>query len=162
MESLAQIESDCMLSFGFMFLMYSISQVRQSNFLRHFCAACVHPLSIIQSTINSFIHSRDQAEPQHQIPLDQPIRIVLPFKDQRSANAVRKDLGKLEKKHKKIGSDLHPVVASRKLIDDIKVVEAKPPLTNQHCVFSAECTIRMVWGLTPLKPYGNKAMRCKL
>ena len=26
-------------------------------------------------------------------------------------------------------------------------------------VFSAECTIGMVWGLTPLKRYGNKAIR---
>ena len=29
-------------------------------------------------------------------------------------------------------------------------------------VFSAECTIWMVWGLTPLKHYGCKVLRCKL
>ena len=31
-------------------------------------------------------------------------------------------------------------------------------------LFSAECTIGMVWGLMPLKlyAYGNKAIRCKL
>ena len=27
-----------------------------------------------------------------------------------------------------------------------------------RCVFSAECTIGMVWGLTALKRYGNKAL----
>ena len=75
-------------------------------------------------------NSRDQAEPQHQIPLDQLIRIVLPFKDQRCADAVRKYLSEL---NKKIGSDLRPAFTSRKIIDDIKGVEAKPPLSNQHC-----------------------------
>ena len=29
--------------------------------------------------------------------------------------------------------DLRPVFTSRKIIDDIKGVEAKPPLSNQHC-----------------------------
>ena len=38
---------------------------------------------------------------------------------------------------KKIGSDLHPVFPSWKIIDDcclIKVVEGKTPLINQHCI----------------------------
>ena len=35
---------------------------------------------------------------------------------------------------KKINSDLRPVFTSRKIADDIKVVEAKPPLINQQCV----------------------------
>jgi len=75
--------------------------------------------------------SQDQAEPQHEIPLDQPIRIVLSFKDQISPDAVRQDPSELSMK---IGSDLRPVFTSRKIIDDIKVVEIKPPLINQHCV----------------------------
>ena len=58
-------------------------------------------------------------------------RIVLPLKDQRSADAVRKDLSELSKK---IGSDLRPVFTGRKIIDYIKGVEAKPLLINQHCV----------------------------
>ena len=72
---------------------------------------------LIKSTINSFIHSQDQAEPQHQIPLDEPIRIVLLFKDQRSANAVPKDVSELSKK---IGRDLCTEFTTRKIIDDIK------------------------------------------
>ena len=90
-----------------------------------------YPPRLIESTINRFVRSQDQPEPQHQFPQDQPIRIVLPFKDQRSADAVRKDLSELSKK---IGSDLRPVFTSRKIIDDIKDVEVKPPLINQHCV----------------------------
>ena len=47
------------------------------------------------------------------------------------ADTLQKDLSELSKK---IGSDLRPVFTSRKMIDDIKVVEAKPPLINQHCI----------------------------
>ena len=35
---------------------------------------------------------------------------------------------------KKINSDLRPVFDSKKIADDIKVAEAKPPLINQQCV----------------------------
>ena len=86
---------------------------------------------LIESTINSLIRSQGQAEPQHQIPLDQPNTIVLLFKDQRSTDAVQKDLSELSKK---IGRDLCPVFTSRKIIDGIKGVEAKPPVINQHCI----------------------------
>ena len=77
---------------------------------------------LIESTINSLIRSQGQAEPQHQIPLDQPNTIVLLFKDQRSTDAVQKDLSELSEK---IRRDLCPVFTSRKIIDGIKGVEAK-------------------------------------
>ena len=35
---------------------------------------------------------------------------------------------------KKMGRDLRPVFTSRKIINVIKGVEAKPPLINQHCL----------------------------
>ena len=59
------------------------------------------------------------------------VRIILPFKDQRSADVVRRQLSDLGKK---INNDLRPVFTSKKIADDIKVVEAKPPLINQQCV----------------------------
>ena len=60
-----------------------------------------------------------------------PVRIILPFKDQRSADIVRRQLSDLGKK---INSDIRPVFTSKKIADDIRVAEAKPPLTNQQCV----------------------------
>ena len=61
------------------------------------------------------------------------------LKDQRSADTLGRDLSYLSKK---IGSDLHPVFTSRKMIDDIKVVEAKPPLSNQHrTVYKFKCDL---------------------
>ena len=35
---------------------------------------------------------------------------------------------------KKINSDIRPVFTSKKIADDIRVAEAKPPLINQQCV----------------------------
>ena len=103
----------------------------ECNNLKSMFLKLKYPRRLIESSISSFIRAHYQAEPQPEILLVQPIRIVLPFKDQRLADAVRKDLSELSKK---IGSDLRSVFTSRKIIDDIKVVEVKPPLISQHCV----------------------------
>ena len=89
-------------------------------------------------------HTQDQAEPLHEFPLDQAIRIVLPLKDQRSADDVRKDLSELGERFE---SDLRSVFTSRKIINDSKVVETKAPLINQHCIvyiFLLICAIKIM------------------
>ena len=100
----------------------------ECNNLRSMLLKLKYPPRLIESTISNFIRTRDQARPPEEA---KPIRIVLPFKDQRSAEALRRNLNDL---NKKIGSDLQPVFTSKKIMDEIKVVEAKPPLINQHCV----------------------------
>ncbi|CAH3181705.1 unnamed protein product, partial [Porites lobata] len=68
-----------------------------------------------------------------------PIRIVLPLKDQKSANVVRKHLADLSRK---INADISPVYTSRKIKDEIKVKEDKPPLVSQQCVvYSFQCSL---------------------
>ena len=59
------------------------------------------------------------------------IRINLPFKDQVSANSVRRQLRDLSNK---IGLPLQPVFVSRKLEQDLKPREAKPSIVDQRCV----------------------------
>jgi len=54
-------------------------------------------------------------------------RIVLLFKDQKSANTVRKQLGDLNRKVKVV---ISPEYTSQKIKDEIKVREDKPPLVN--------------------------------
>ena len=89
----------------------------------------------MQSTIRQFIDrkvsegSRKQVSEKREAP--GPIRIVLPFKDQKSASAVRKQLGDLSQK---VNVDISPVYTSRKFKDEIKVRDDKPPLVNQKCV----------------------------
>ena len=51
--------------------------------------------------------------------------------DQKSANVVRKQLADLSRK---INADISPVYPSRKIKNEIKVREDKPPLASQQCV----------------------------
>ena len=59
------------------------------------------------------------------------LRVSLPFKDQTSANAVRRQMRDLSYK---IGTTLQPVFISKKLEQDLKPKEIKPPIVNQQCV----------------------------
>ena len=64
---------------------------------------------------------------------------MLPYKDQKSANVVRKQLADLSRK---ISVDISPVYTSRKIKDEIKVREDKPPLVSQQCVvYSFQCSL---------------------
>ena len=56
-----------------------------------------------------------------------------------SANSVRRQLGDLSRK---INVDISPVYTSRKIKDEIKVRENKPPLVNQQCVvYNFQCNL---------------------
>ena len=85
-----------------------------------------YPDKLVQFTIRQFIDSKvsEDSRTQQQVPEKQeaPIRIVLPFKDQKSANAVRRQLGDLSRK---INVDISPVYTSRKIKDEIKVRDRK-------------------------------------
>ena len=59
------------------------------------------------------------------------IRIVLPFKDQIAANAVRRQLRDLSSK---ISVTLQPVFVSKKLEQDLKPKEIKPSIVSRQCV----------------------------
>ncbi|KAL9972227.1 hypothetical protein ACROYT_G018495 [Oculina patagonica] len=101
-----------------------------------------YPEELVQSTIRQFIESKvSEGAPTQQNDLEKqdPIRIVLPFKDQKSANSVRRQLGDLSRK---IKVDISPVYTSRKIKDEIKVREDKPPLVNQQCVvYNFQCNL---------------------
>ena len=87
----------------------------------------------MQSTIREFIDSKVSEDSHTQVSekREAPIRIVLPFKDQRSTNAVRRQLGDLSRK---VNEDISTVFTSRNIKDEIKVKEDKPPLVIQQCV----------------------------
>ena len=63
--------------------------------------------------------------------IDSPVLITLPFKDQKSADSVRRQLSDLSKKIDRV---LQPVFTSRKISEDLKITETKPSLVNQQCV----------------------------
>jgi len=68
---------------------------------------------------------------------DAPIRIVLPFKDQKSANAVRNQLSELIRK---INAVVQPVYVSKNIKRHFKPKEHKPPIVNQqNVVYNNKC-----------------------
>ena len=102
-----------------------------------------YPEKFINSMVTRFIESQNQ-EQVCDVQANAPTRIILPFKDQRSADVVRRQLSNLRKK---IISDLRPVFTSKKIVDETKVAEAKvaeakPPLINQQCaVYELKCDL---------------------
>ena len=106
-----------------------------------------YPNELVDSTILSFIKSKlsNVSSPSPVVPVEQPVRILLQFKDQKSADVLRKQLNNLSNK---IGTPLQPSYTSRKLGDALGVKEQKPSLINQHSVVrlqifmsSVRCTI---------------------
>ena len=68
----------------------------------------------------------------HTVPsVDPSVYIVLPIKDQRSADRARKDIYSLGAK---IDVNVKPVFTSRKLSQTLSVKENMPPIVNTQCV----------------------------
>ena len=91
-----------------------------------------YPWSPIDSVISNFV-SRKPSVGTAERNADESniVRINLPFKDQVSANSVRRQLRDLSNK---IGLALQPVFVSKKLEQDLKPKGAKPSIVNQQCV----------------------------
>ena len=86
-----------------------------------------YPEKLIDSAINRVYHPPDLIH----TPSDSPIRIIIPYKDQKSADVVRKQLRDLGSK---IDHELQPIFTSKKIVDDLREMELKPPIVNQQSV----------------------------
>ena len=98
---------------------------------------------VVNSTIKSFVDSKvcDQQQPlSPPQEIDDTIRgVVLPFKDQISADIVRKQLKDLSLK---VHTTIQPVFVSRKIEQELNLKETKPPIVNQQCViYSFQCDL---------------------
>ena len=71
------------------------------------------------------------------------VRIVLPNKDQKRADLVRKHLFYLGNK---IGYRLQPIFKSRKIENVVCRRESKPMIVNQQCVVYCFKLLWFVWG----------------
>ena len=68
-----------------------------------------------------------------------PLFVMLPFRDQISADIVRKQLKDLSLK---VHTTIQPVFVSRKIEQELNVKETKPPIVNQQCViYSFQCDL---------------------
>ena len=94
-----------------------------------------YPETLIENTIRHFIEMRvtENVCSKQQVSEEQDahIKIVLPFKDKQSANAVRHQLSDLSRK---IDVVVQPVYVSKKIKGHFKPKEHKPPIVNQQNV----------------------------
>ncbi|KAL9985618.1 hypothetical protein ACROYT_G008040 [Oculina patagonica] len=103
---------------------------KECNKLRTMFSKQHYPNALFDSTIRKF-RQETNTEP-HAATLSEPsVYISLPFKDQRSANRVRKEIHSLGSK---INIDVKPVFISRKLSQILCVKENKPQIVNTQCV----------------------------
>ena len=106
-----------------------------------------YPFTMINSIITKIIQSLSFGTREKNKEDSSVVRVILPFKDQTSANAVRRQMRDLSHK---IGTTLQPVFTSRKLEQDLKPREIKPPIVNQQCVvysFTCICVIQIMSAL---------------
>ena len=99
-----------------------------------------YPEPLIQNTIRVFIEMKvtGSTRPPQQAG-EIPVRIPLPFRGQRSANKLCEQLSDLSRK---INTEVHPVFTSRKIKDELKAKEPKPPIVNQqNVVYSFQCDL---------------------
>ena len=100
-----------------------------------------YPQTLVDNTIAKFIAKK--CEQSNPAPVDETrkqsiLRIVLPFKDQKSANIARWQLNDLGTR---VGIIFQPVYVSKKLESALHVPEKKPPLVNQQgVVYKFKCT----------------------
>ena len=93
-----------------------------------------YPDNFVNSTISQFVAAKASDQPVSSPAVSDrsdPIRVVLPFKDQASADIVRAQLKDLSQK---IQATVQPVFVSQKIGRDLKLREAKLPIVNQQCV----------------------------
>ena len=113
--------------------------------LKETFARLQYPEFLVETTIRQFVEAKvvtgNACPQQQQAPSQQevPIRVVLPYKDQKAANSVRRQLSDLSRK---INTEIRPVYTSRKIKDTIKVKEQKPPIVNQQsAVYYFKCDL---------------------
>ena len=85
------------------------------------------------TTATDFLNTLNHAHPSD------VTRIVIPFKDQDSANIVKTQLKDLSIK---LQTTIQPVFVSRKIGQDLQECENKPQLVNQQCVvYQFKCNL---------------------
>ncbi|KAL9963061.1 hypothetical protein ACROYT_G032227 [Oculina patagonica] len=108
-----------------------ITSVYQCERLKLMFSKLKYPDSLVNSTITHFVNSVMSQDTRSTPQTENIYRIVLPFKDQKSADIVKKHLSDLSNK---LDHKLQPVFRSRKVGDDLKLQESKPPVINKQCV----------------------------
>ena len=119
-----------------------------------------YPRHLFNSAVKEFVDLK--VSDQQHIPSTETstptIRVVIPFKDQASANVVKKRITDLSSK---IDTTIQPVFISRKLNEDLKVREVNglPLLTNNVSFINFNVTCAMQDMLVTLAATSTNALK---
>ena len=99
-----------------------------------------YPGHLINSSINEFLHNIDNiSAPDEASHGTSNIVVPLPFKDQKSANSVKREMQNLSAK---IGVQIKPVLQSKKISQVLSPKEKKSPVVNNQCVvYKVQCDL---------------------
>ena len=99
-----------------------------------------YPVNLINSSISEFLHNIDNiSAPDEASGGTSNIVVPLPFKDQKSANSVKREMQNLSAK---IGVQIKPVFQSKKISRVPSPEEKKPPIVNNQCVaYKFQCDL---------------------
>ena len=89
---------------------------------------------LVDSTVNNFVHNQTTNNEMMESPPATDTKKVMfssPFRDQKLAGTIRKELRSLSDK---IGVSLQPLFTSQKIGNIIKYREHKPEIINKQCV----------------------------
>ena len=85
-------------------------------------------VATVTSFLNSVFVEKDQVQNNNALSEGNIDRVILPYKDQRSADSVRKQL-------KNLGNNIGNPVTSPKLNElNEQIQEMKPPVVSRQCV----------------------------
>ena len=92
-----------------------------------------YPKHLVDSTVKTFLNLKvaDQPSLRSRSTTENTTRVVIPFKDQESANIVKTQLKDLSVK---LQTSVQPVFTSRKIAQEFPTSEPKPQLIDQQCV----------------------------
>ena len=99
------------------------------------CKLVTSPDRLVDATVISFLNSvfveKDQVQKNDALSEGNIVRVILPFKDQRSADSIRKQLKDLGNN---IGNPTQMVFTSPKIGEQLQIQERKPPVISWQCV----------------------------
>jgi len=116
---------------------------KECDRLKMVCSRLDYLDKLLNSTITRLIADKASDQPTSRLPAatngQDPVRLVLPFKDQASADIVRPQLND---QSQKIHKTIQPVFVSQKVNQHLKLREAKPLLVNQQSlVYQFKCDL---------------------
>ena len=95
--------------------------------------------SIFSSSINKKHQTTTESAPVNQEEKESVLLLQVPFKSQKSADVLRRQLNSL---CNLVGTRIQPVFSSKKIAKEFRIEETKPPLVNRQCVvYKFQCDL---------------------